>query len=184
MKKYTTLFVLPLLLVGCKSNIQVTKEDAVEISLDAAGYTESEVSDLNVTEGDGYTVVFKSEGGEYEYQVKTDGIISKRSVTSYSSLDDEDVIEKTDENEEVIEEDEEDKKEEKIDKDTEEKVVQAALNNLALTLNQVQDVEVTLEDDGTYLVELMVISNRNVFKTNVDENFRVLSAVLTETRPN
>ncbi|MDO4467518.1 MAG: hypothetical protein Q4C49_11045 [Bacillota bacterium] len=164
MKKILCILTLPLLLWGCANHMTISKEDAEEICLDAAGYTKDDVQNLNVQEGDVFTVTFKSDGGDYEYQVQQNGIIKKRHVKSHSSLDEEDVIEKP------VKEEEEEVDENDLDEETEEAAIQTALTNLALKLNQVNDLEVTKTDDEKISVKLTVIANGNKFETIIDPN--------------
>ncbi|MBQ0065551.1 MAG: hypothetical protein KBT48_07275, partial [Firmicutes bacterium] len=163
MKKLLSFLFIALSLVACKASLVIDKEDAKEIALDAAGYIEDEVKNLSVSEKNGFDVTFTSDGGEYQYHINSDGIVSKRSVKSYTSLDEEDVIEKKDK---VKEEKEE--QENELDEETKSKAISTALTNLGLREEQVKDIEVELKEDETISVKCTVIANGNRFETVIN----------------
>lgn len=157
MKKWIVALVA-LFLAGCQSSVVINEEDAKEIALDAAGYTESEVKDLQVSEDNGYVVKYSSDGGDYQFVINDHGIIQKRNVKSYTSIDSEDVIERKSE---VVE------PEETLDEETKSKAIEIALNNLKLQESQVENISVEEKDDSIS-VKFTIIANKNRLETIIN----------------
>ena len=76
------LFILAsaLLLSGCgNSELEITKNDILEVARDDANATKKECSNVNVQEEKKYyTVTFDTKSGSYEYKIGKDGIIQDR----------------------------------------------------------------------------------------------------------
>ena len=89
------LFILAsaLLLSGCgNSEIEITKNDILEVARDDANATKKECSNVNVSEEKKYyTVTFNTKSGSYEYKIGKDGIIQERNYKRTS--DEEEVVE-------------------------------------------------------------------------------------------
>ena len=76
------LFILAsaLLLSGCgNSELEITKNDILEVARDDANATKKECSNVKVSEEKKYyTVTFDTKSGFYEYKIDKDGIIQER----------------------------------------------------------------------------------------------------------
>ena len=82
-----------LLLTGCgNSNLEVTKNDILEVARDDANATKKECSNVSIQEEKKYyTVSFDTTTGSYEYKIGKDGIIQERNYKRTS--DEEEVVE-------------------------------------------------------------------------------------------
>ena len=69
-----------LLLTGCsKSDLEITKDDILEVARDDANATKKECENVSIKEQKGsYIVSFTTNGGSYEYKIGKDGIIKER----------------------------------------------------------------------------------------------------------
>lgn len=72
---------LGLLLTGCsKSDLEITKDDILEVARDDANATKKECENVSIKEQkSSYIVSFTTNGGSYEYKIGKDGIIKERS---------------------------------------------------------------------------------------------------------
>lgn len=88
------LFILAsaLLLSGCgNSELEITKNDILEVARDDANATKKECSNVKVSdEKKYYTVTFDTKSGFYEYKIGKDGIIQER---NYKRTSDEETVE-------------------------------------------------------------------------------------------
>lgn len=138
-----------LLLTGCgNSNLEITKNDILEVARDDANATKKECSNVSVQEEKKYyTVSFDTTTGSYEYKIGKDGIIQER---NYKRSNSEEVS--------TPEPVEEKKKETKTDTKKEEKkestsfdenqqaAIDASLANAGLGLEDVTDIDCTLDE--------------------------------------
>ena len=89
------LFILAsaLLLSGCgNSELEITKNDILEVARDDANATKKECSNVKVSEEKKYyTVTFDTKSGSYEYKIGKDGIIQERNYKRTS--DEEETVE-------------------------------------------------------------------------------------------
>lgn len=89
------LFILAsaLLLSGCgNSELEITKNDILEVARDDANATKKECSNVKVSEEKKYyTVTFNTKSGSYEYKIGKDGIIQERNYKRTS--DEEETVE-------------------------------------------------------------------------------------------
>ena len=76
-----------LLLTGCgNSNLEITKNDILEVARDDANATKKECSNVSVQEEKKYyTVSFDTTTGSYEYKIGKDGIIQERNYKRSNS---------------------------------------------------------------------------------------------------
>lgn len=146
------LFGASLFLTGCANGIEVNKDDALEVALDAAGYVESEVSSTSVKEENGgFHITFTSDEGEFDFVIGSDGIIESRQFTMNKKSENN----ASSESESKPETQETVSNEEKTDEVDESGTVgsdvalQNALLNAGLAETDVADVNVTLSQDRT-----------------------------------
>lgn len=146
------LFGASLFLTGCANGIEVNKDDALEVALDAAGYVESEVSNTSVKEENGgFHITFTSDEGEFDFVIGSDGIIESRQFTMNKKSENN----ASSESESKPEAQETVSNEEKTDEVDESGTVgsdvalQNALLNAGLAETDVADVNVTLSQDRT-----------------------------------
>ena len=92
-KKGLFILAFALLLSGCgNSELEITKNDILEVARDDANATKKECSNVNVQEEKKYyTVTFDTKSGSYEYKIGKDGIIQERNYKRTS--DEEEVVE-------------------------------------------------------------------------------------------
>lgn len=78
-----------LLLTGCgNSNLDITKNDILEVARDDANATKKECSNVSIQEEKKYyTVSFDTTTGSYEYKIGKDGIIQERNYKRSNSED-------------------------------------------------------------------------------------------------
>ena len=76
-----------LLLTGCgNSNLEITKNDILEVARDDANATKKECSNVSIQEEKKYyTVSFDTATGSYEYKIGKDGIIQERNYKRSNS---------------------------------------------------------------------------------------------------
>ena len=138
-----------LLLTGCgNSNLEITKNDILEVARDDANATKKECSNVSVqVEKKYYTVSFDTNTGSYEYKIGKDGIIQERNYKRSNSED----VSTTEPVEEKKEETKADtKKEEKKESTSFDENQQAAINavlaNAGLGQEDVTDIGCTLDE--------------------------------------
>lgn len=92
-KKGLLILASALLLSGCgNSELEITKNDILEVARDDANATKKECSNVKVSEEKKYyTVTFNTKSGSYEYKIGKDGIIQERNYKRTS--DEEETVE-------------------------------------------------------------------------------------------
>lgn len=81
MKKIYILILFSVLLTACgKNNLNITKQDVLEVCVDVTGHLVEEVKDASVVQEDGYKVTFSYDGNNYIFKVGENGIIQDRNV--------------------------------------------------------------------------------------------------------
>lgn len=154
------LFILAsaLLLSGCgNSELEITKNDILEVARDDANATKKECSNVKVSEEKKYyTVTFNTKSGSYEYKIGKDGIIQERNYKRTS--DEEETVEtpvETKKEETKTEAKAESKKEETKKEDNksktsfdenQQKAINSALANAGLGDEDVTDITCTLDE--------------------------------------
>ena len=158
------LFILAsaLLLSGCgNSELEITKNDILEVARDDANATKKECSNVNVQEEKKYyTVTFDTKSGSYEYKIGKDGIIQDRNYkrtgdgekleTTSSAVPPETKKEeiKTEANAELKKEETENekKKSEPSFDENQQAAINAVLANAGLGQEDVTDIGCTLDE--------------------------------------
>ena len=145
------LFILAsaLLLSGCgNGELEITKNDILEVARDDANATKKECSNVNVQEEKKYyTVTFDTNSGSYEYKIGKDGIIQDR---NYKRTGDEEQVEPENNTAPVETNSEQTKKEEKESKNSfdanQQQAINSALANAGLGTDDVTDIGCTLDE--------------------------------------
>lgn len=138
-----------LLLTGCgNSNLEITKNDILEVARDDANATKKECSNVSVQEEKKYyTVSFDTTTGSYEYKIGKDGIIQERNYKRSNSEEvstTEPVEEKKEETK--TETKKEEKKESTSFDENQQAAIDAALANAGLGQEDVTDIDCTLDE--------------------------------------
>lgn len=138
-----------LLLTGCgNSNLEITKNDILEVARDDANATKKECSNVSVQEEKKYyTVSFDTTTGSYEYKIGKDGIIQERNYKRSNSEEvstTEPVEEKKEETK--TETKKEEKKESTSFDENQQVAIDAALANAGLGQEDVTDIGCTLDE--------------------------------------
>lgn len=138
-----------LLLTGCgNSNLEITKNDILEVARDDANATKKECSNVSVQEEKKYyTVSFDTTTGSYEYKIGKDGIIQERNYKRSNSEEvstTEPVEEKKEETK--TETKKEEKKESTSFDENQQAAIDAALANAGLGQEDVTDIGCTLDE--------------------------------------
>ena len=178
------LFILAsaLLLSGCgNSELEITKNDILEVARDDANATKKECSNVNVQEEKKYyTVTFDTNSGSYEYKIGKDGIIQDRNYKRIS--DEEEVVEPEKTTTPVETSSEETKKEEKESKNSfdanQQQAIDSALANAGLGTDDVTDIGCTLDEatqQYTVTFNFQGTSNTSVVDAS---SFAVLSTII------
>lgn len=138
-----------LLLTGCgNSNLEITKNDILEVARDDANATKKECSNVSVQEEKKYyTVSFDTTTGSYEYKIGKDGIIKERNYKRSNSEE----VSTTEPVEEKKEETKTDTKKEENKESTsfdenQQAAIDAALANAGLGQEDVTDIGCTLDE--------------------------------------
>lgn len=169
-----------LLLTGCgNSNLEITKNDILEVARDDANATKKECSNVSIQEEKKYyTVSFDTTTGSYEYKIGKDGIIQERNYKRSNSEE----VSTTEPVEEKKEETKNDtKKEEKKDStsfdENQQAAIEAALANAGLAQGDVTDIGCTL-DEATqqYTVTFTFQDIKNICMVDA-ATFTVLSSI-------
>ncbi len=140
-----------LLLTGCgNSNLEITKNDILEVARDDANATKKECSNVSVQEEKKYyTVSFDTNTGSYEYKIGKDGIIQERNYKRSNSEEvttSEPVEEKKEETKDKTETKKEEKKESTSFDENQQQAINAALANAGLGQEDVTDIGCTLDE--------------------------------------
>lgn len=140
-----------LLLTGCgNSELEITKNDILEVARDDANATKKECSNVSVQEEKKYyTVSFDTTTGSYEYKIGKDGIIQERNYKRSNSEEvstAEPVEEKKEETKVKTETKNEEKKESTSFDENQQQAINAALANAGLGQEDVTDIGCTLDE--------------------------------------
>lgn len=136
-----------LLLTGCgNSELEITKNDILEVARDDANATKKECSNVSVQEEKKYyTVSFDTTTGSYEYKIGKDGIIQERNYKR-SNSEEVSTSEPVEEKEEETETKKEEKKESTSFDENQQAAIDAALANAGLGQEDVVDIGCTLDE--------------------------------------
>ena len=144
------LFILAsaLLLSGCgNSELEITKNDILEVARDDANATKKECSNVKVSEEKKYyTVTFDTKSGSYEYKIGKDGIIQERNYKRTS--DEEETVETEKESTTVETKKEETKTEAKAESKKEETKKEENKSKTSFDENQQQAINSALANAG------------------------------------
>lgn len=169
-----------LLLTGCgNSNLEITKNDILEVARDDANATKKECSNVSIQEEKKYyTVSFDTTTGSYEYKIGKDGIIQERNYKRSNSEEvstTDPVVEKKEETKNDTKKEE--KKESTSFDENQQAAIDAALANAGLAQGDVTDIDCSL-DDATqqYTVTFTFQDIKNVCMVDA-ATFTVLSSI-------
>ncbi len=169
-----------LLLTGCgNSNLEITKNDILEVARDDANATKKECSNVSVQEEKKYyTVSFDTTTGSYEYKIGKDGIIQERNYKRSNSEEvstTEPVEEKKEETK--TETKKEEKKESTSFDENQQAAIDAALANAGLGQEDVTEIGCTLDEAmQQYIVTFTFQDIHNTAMVDAT-TFTVLSSV-------
>lgn len=138
-----------LLLTGCgNSELEITKNDILEVARDDANATKKECSNVSIQEEKKYyTVSFDTTTGSYEYKIGKDGIIQERNYKRSNSEEvstTDPVVEKKEETKNDTKKEE--KKESTSFDENQQAAIDAALANAGLAQGDVTDIGCTLDE--------------------------------------
>lgn len=191
------LFILAsaLLLFGCgNSELEITKNDILEVARDDANATKKECSNVKVSEEKKYyTVTFNTKSGSYEYKIGKDGIIQERNYKRTS--DEEETVETEKESTPVETKKEETKtqakaesKKEEIKKEenksktsfdeNQQKAINSALANAGLGDEDVTDITCTLDEATQQYTVTFKFQGTNNTSVVDGSTFVVLSSIV------
>lgn len=186
------LFILAsaLLLSGCgNSELEITKNDILEVARDDANATKKECSNVKVSEEKKYyTVTFNTKSGSYEYKIGKDGIIQERNYKRTS--DEEETVEtpvETKKEETKTEAKAESKKEETKKEDNKSKTsfdenqqqaINSALANAGLGDEDVTDITCTLDEATQQYTVTFNFQGTNNTSVVDGSTFVVLSSIV------
>ena len=169
-----------LLLTGCgNSNLDITKNDILEVVRDDANATKKECSNVSIQEEKKYyTVSFDTTTGSYEYKIGKDGIIQERNYKRSNS----EVVSTTEPVEEKKEETKtETKKEEKKEStsfdENQQAAIDASLANAGLGQEDVTDIGCTLDEASQQYTVTFTIQDIHNTCTVDATTFVVLSSI-------
>lgn len=169
-----------LLLTGCgNSELEITKNDILEVARDDANATKKECSNVSIQEEKKYyTVSFDTTTGSYEYKIGKDGIIQERNYKRSNSEEvstTDPVVEKKEETKNDTKKEE--KKESTSFDENQQAAIDAALANAGLTQGDVTDIDCTL-DEATqqYTVTFTFQDIKNICMVDA-ATFTVLSSI-------
>ena len=191
------LFILAsaLLLSGCgNSELEITKNDILEVARDDANATKKECSNVKVSEEKKYyTVTFDTKSGSYEYKIGKDGIIQERNYKRTS--DEEETVETEKESTPVETKKEETKTEAKAESKKEEtkkeenksktsfdenqqQAINSALANAGLGDEDVSDITCTLDEATQQYTVTFKFQGTNNTSVVDGSTFVVLSSIV------
>lgn len=170
-----------LLLTGCgNSNLEITKNDILEVARDDANATKKECSNVSVQEEKKYyTVSFDTTTGSYEYKIGKDGIIQERNYKRSNSEDvstTEPVEEKKEETK--TETKKEEKKESTSFDENQQAAIDASLANAGLGQEDVSDIGCTLDEATQQYTVTFNFQGTNNTSTVDAQSFAVLSTIM------
>ena len=170
-----------LLLTGCgNSNLDITKNNILEVARDDANATKKECSNVSIQEEKKYyTVSFDTTTGSYEYKIGKDGIIQERNYKRSNS----EVVSTTEPVEEKKEETKtETKKEEKKETtsfdENQQAAIDAVLANAGLGQEDVIDIGCTLDEATQQYTVTFNFQGTNNTSTVDAQSFAVLSTIM------
>ena len=191
------LFILAsaLLLSGCgNSELEITKNDILEVARDDANATKKECSNVKVSEEKKYyTVTFDTKSGSYEYKIGKDGIIQERNYKRTSDEEEKVETEKESTPVETKKEEtktqakaeskkEETKKEENKSKtsfdENQQKAINSALANAGLGDEDVTDITCTLDEATQQYTVTFKFQGTNNTSVVDGSTFVVLSSIV------
>lgn len=171
-----------LLLTGCgNSNLEITKNDILEVARDDANATKKECSNVSIQEEKKYyTVSFDTTTGSYEYKIGKDGIIQERNYKRSNSEEvstTDPVVEKKEETKVKTETKKEEKKDSTSFDENQQAAIDAALANAGLAQGDVTDIGCIL-DEATqqYTVTFTFQDIKNICMVDA-ATFTVLSSI-------
>ena len=174
------LFILAsaLLLSGCgNSELEITKNDILEVARDDANATKKECSNVNVQEEKKYyTVTFDTNSGSYEYKIGKDGIIKERSFKRGAKEE----SSETEKVEEPVKEETTKKEEEKSSTSFDEgqqQAINAVLANSGLEQSDVTNVTCSLDSNTNQYTVTFVLNDVTTTATVDATTFTVLSTI-------
>lgn len=170
-----------LLLTGCgNSNLEITKNDILEVARDDANATKKECSNVSVQEEKKYyTVSFDTTTGSYEYKIGKDGIIQERKYKRSNSEDvstTEPVEEKKEETK--TETKKEEKKESTSFDENQQAAIDASLANAGLGQEDVTDIGCALDEATQQYTVTFNFQGTNNTSTVDAQSFAVLSTIM------
>lgn len=170
-----------LLLTGCgNSNLDITKNDILEVARDDANATKKECSNVSIQEEKKYyTVSFDTTTGSYEYKIGKDGIIQERNYKRSNSEDvstTEPVEEKKEETK--TETKKEEKKESTSFDENQQAAIDASLANAGLGQEDVTDIGCTLDEATQQYTVTFNFQGTNNTSTVDAQSFAVLSTIM------
>lgn len=181
-KKVLFILASALLLSGCgNSELEITKNDILEVARDDANATKKECSNVNVQEEKKYyTVTFDTNSGSYEYKIGKDGIIQDR---NYKRTGDEEQIEPENNTAPVETNTAETKKEEEKESKTsfdanQQQAINSALANAGLGDEDVTDIKCTLDENTNQYTVTFNFQGTNNTSVVDASSFAVLSTII------
>lgn len=170
-----------LLLTGCSnSNLEITKNDILEVARDDANATKKECSNVSIQEEKKYyTVSFDTNTGSYEYKIGKDGIIQERNYKRSNSEE----VSTTDPVDEKKEETKTDTKKEENKESTsfdenQQQAINAVLANAGLGQEDVTDIGCTLDEATQQYTVTFNFQGTNNTSTVDAQSFVVLSTIM------
>ena len=164
-----------LLLTGCgNSNLEITKNDILEVARDDANATKKECSNVSIQEEKKYyTVSFDTTTGSYEYKIGKDGIIQERNYKKSNSEEKEEVS-----TSESVEEPETKKEESTSFDENQQQAINAALANAGLGQEDVTEIGCTLDEAAQQYTVTFNFQGTNNTSTVDAQSFAVLSTIM------
>lgn len=189
-KKGLLILASALLLSGCgNSELEITKNDILEVARDDANATKKECSNVKVSEEKKYyTVTFNTKSGSYEYKIGKDGIIQERNYKRTS--DEEETVEtpvETKKEETKTEAKAESKKEEAKKEENKSKTsfdenqqqaINSALANAGLGDEDVSDITCTFDEATQQYTVTFKFQGTNNTSVVDGSTFVVLSSIV------
>ena len=147
-KKALFILASALLLSGCgNGELEITKNDILEVARDDANATKKECSNVKISEEKKYyTVTFDTKSGSYEYKIGKDGIIQERNYKRTS--DEEETVETEKQSTPVETKKEETKNEAKAESKKEEAKKEEKKSNPSFDENQKKAIKSALANAG------------------------------------
>ncbi len=171
-----------LLLTGCgNSELEITKNDILEVARDDANATKKECSNVSVQEEKKYyTVSFDTTTGSYEYKIGKDGIIQERNYKRSNSDEEVSSTEPVEEKKEETKTDtkKEEKKETTSFDENQQQAINAVLANAGLGQEDVTDIGCTLDEATQQYTVTFNFQGTNNTSTVDAQSFAVLSTIM------